>query len=339
MNLVNLEVIRRNAGTPNRATASGKLNLTYGDTLRLTIGFDYRGREENVTVYGSIGKLGLGFNEIISNGVVRRTPDSPAEFVPCVATIDLPITEKIAPGNDYDLMAKIVEYPSETEVRVENVVDITGIPPTFTLIQDTIYPFSYIYDGETEVVTAVFRSDPFTPSKWAAEKLAVKAKEEMEKDGRKILELRAYTDITPLFWTDYRIEIRTTLPPATSTGMVWWALLAIILASIGLVIAIQQLLETVLQPFQHEPISEEVKKTWSRETLIGAIQDFEKYLDRSPTPMEELEGVSDQGLRDYCDELAEVIVPPGVSWLPWAIIGGVAVLGVGAAVALSGRKK
>ncbi|GAI49883.1 unnamed protein product, partial [marine sediment metagenome] len=40
---------------------------------------------------------------------------------------------------------------------------------------------------------------------------------------------------------------------------------------------------------------------------------------------------SDEELREYCDQLAEQIVPPEVSWLPLAILAGVGLLGVGGA--------
>ncbi|MBU1067612.1 hypothetical protein KKE60_07475, partial [Patescibacteria group bacterium] len=91
--------------------------------------------------------------------------------------------------------------------------------------------------------------------------------------------------------------------------------------------------------FEHKPISEKIKKTWSKPTLIGAINDFEIELKLTPTPPSELEGMSEQELRDYCDMLAEEIAPPGVSWLPWAIAGGVGVLAVGTVAVLAGRKK
>ena len=88
-----------------------------------------------------------------------------------------------------------------------------------------------------------------------------------------------------------------------------------------------------------EPLSPEIKEAWSRGTLIGTINDFEVKLERTPTPPEEFEEMSDQELRDYCDQLAEQIVPPEVSWLPLAILGGLGLLGVGgAAVAFAMAK-
>ena len=72
----------------------------------------------------------------------------------------------------------------------------------------------------------------------------------------------------------------------------------------------------------------------SEEALIRLIGDFELKLERTPTPAAELEQMSHEELRLFCDSLAEEIVPVGVSWWPLAIIGGVAVLGVGGAAVL-----
>ncbi|MBA7680433.1 hypothetical protein ES703_88749 [subsurface metagenome] len=48
--------------------------------------------------------------------------------------------------------------------------------------------------------------------------------------------------------------------------------------------------------------------------------------------------MSDDELRDYCDQLAEEVVPPEISWLPVAIVG-LGVLGVGVAAALAARPR
>ncbi|GAI16763.1 unnamed protein product, partial [marine sediment metagenome] len=67
--------------------------------------------------------------------------------------------------------------------------------------------------------------------------------------------------------------------------------------------------------------------------------DFELKLERTPTPAAELEQMSHEELRLFCDSLAEEIVPPEVSWWPLAIIGGVGILGAGAVVALAARRE
>jgi len=213
----------------------------------------------------------------------------------------------------------------------------------YQLIQETIYPYAYVYDGDAEVVIATFRSEPFTPVAWQAEKLAATAKEEIEKDGRKVLEMRVYADISPVFWTDFRIEIVTTPPPQTVTGYVWWQVLILILAAIGLVIAIKIGFESFTRMFKHKPINEKIKKAMSREWLILTIGEFEEKLiameklPGPPTLPEELEKMSDQALRDYCDELAEIIAPPGIGLPGWIAIGIAGAVAVGA-IAFATRK-
>lgn len=105
------------------------VELASGDTLRVVIAFGYRGPAQRLTLYAAIGNLGFfGFDEIIS---VQRPLDLPASlesFTACNESIDIPITGAIAPGMGYDLMSKISEYQSQTEVRVADVINIVGAP-------------------------------------------------------------------------------------------------------------------------------------------------------------------------------------------------------------------
>ncbi|GAI84204.1 unnamed protein product, partial [marine sediment metagenome] len=64
-----------------------------------------------------------------------------------------------------------------------------------------------------------------------------------------------------------------------------------------------------------------------------------EYWERPLTPTETLEGMSEAELRDYLDKIAEEEVAPEVSWWPLAVIGGLGVLGVGAAIALTARRE
>ncbi|GAI65718.1 unnamed protein product, partial [marine sediment metagenome] len=59
----------------------------------------------------------------------------------------------------------------------------TEIPPEYELIQHTIYPFAYIYDGDVEVTTVTFKTDPFTPAAWIGDKFASKLEEEVRARG------------------------------------------------------------------------------------------------------------------------------------------------------------
>lgn len=352
MSIIGIEVIRRNPSVAIGVVAGEKIELTYGDTLRVNVSFDYRGLAGAATLYGAIGSRGfLGFGEILHNEVSIDLPESTAGFTPCERSVDIRITSDIDPGTDYDLYVKLLEYPEAGMPQVDDVIDIVGLPPTYELIQHTIYPYAYVYDGDVEVSTFTFQTAAFVPADWAAQKFTDVVESKVEKEGGRVIELKVYADKTPLLWTDFRIEvIGTPLGGAVEAGPgvgvtvgipIWAAILISALAIALLIAVITWSIKTITETFTHKPLSPEIKEAWSRETLIHTINDFEIKLERIPTPPEELEEMSDQELRDYCDQLAEEIVPPEVSWLPLAIIGGLGVLGVGgiAAVALAARPK
>ena len=103
------------------------VELNIGDTFRLVTSFGYRGPGQQLTLYVTIGTLGIfGFDEIIAAQKPIDLPESLDSFTTCEESVDITITEAISPGAGYDLMAKIKEYPSQTEVRVSDVVNITG---------------------------------------------------------------------------------------------------------------------------------------------------------------------------------------------------------------------
>jgi len=224
----------------------------------------------------------------------------------------------------------------------------TEVVLEYDLIQHIIYPYAYIYDGEVEVTTATFRTDPFSPSDWAGKKFANDLEEKVRAAGERVIEVKVYSDTTPLLWTDFKVEITNTplggggVSAKVAKGKITSPIPLVVtiviaaLALIGVIVAITLASSSISKDWRHQPISEDIKKTWGRDTLIGAIQDFEVELGRTPTPTDELETMTDAELRGYCDELAGVIVPPGVSWWPVAILGG---LGIGLAAFLAKRKK
>jgi len=228
------------------------------------------------------------------------------------------------------------------------------IPPEFELIQETIYPLAYIYEGWQE--TCIFEF-PLGPEQipfmqWGGLKIAEAMASHIEGEGSRVLELRVYEDITPLLWTNYRVEVTAAVTPQGEGIAIWPVLAALPWAAIikgtlivlGIVIVgwvIENLIKAVDRAFFHStPGLEGVKPAWSRETLIKTINDCEEHLERPLTPPETLEEMSEEELRDYLDELGkEVAPPPEIS--PWAIValaGGLGILGVGAAVALSAAR-
>lgn len=219
--------------------------------------------------------------------------------------------------------------------QVDDVIDIVGIAPTFKLLEETIYPYAYVYDGPCEVSTFTFTTIPFTPASWIAGRLATHVEDEVKKAGGRVMEMRVYVDENLLRpWTNWRIEV-VGIPPATAgvgmaLGIAWWAIAILAALAILLTIVITWAIKTIVSSFTHKALSEEIKATWSRESLISVIGDFETKLERTPTPPEELEQKSDQELRDYCNELASAIAPSvGGAGLALAL-AGVGVLGLGA---------
>ena len=323
------------------AAPGESIELTYGDKLRVNTAFEYKGLGQKATLYGAIGTKGMfGFDEVVAGEADVNLPDSLTESTPVQASVDIPITADIDPKPDYDLYCKIKEFPEAGMPEIKDIITITGMPPTFELLEETIYPFAYVYNGPCEVSTFTFKTDPFTPESWISGRLADHVEDEVKKGGGRAMEMRIYVDRTPVFWTEWRIEVvgippKTTAGVSMSLGIVWWAIAILAALAIVLIIVITWSIKTIISAFTRKPISEEIKKTWSRETLISATNDFEVELEREPTPPEEFEGKSDQELRDYCDELAEEIAPPAEGAGLALALAAAGVLGIGA-LALAG---
>lgn len=336
MSVVGIEVIRRNRAV--EAVAGEKIELTYGDTLRVTTAFDFRGPAGRATLYGAIGNRGaIGFDEILVGEASIELPESPAEFTPFQRSVDISITSNISPGTDYDLYCKIKETPEAGLPEVNDVIDIVGMPPTFQLIQETIYPYSYIYEGPAETCTFEFKLLPeqIPTYPWLGQPIVDNFVSELKKEGAKLLDLRVYEDTTPTFWTNYRVEVTATASPLP------WNLIILGVLAILFIVAIIFLIEKIDELlFKRRPELKDVKPGWGKETLILAIRDSEEFWERTPTPVETLGGMSEAELREYLDTIAEEEVPPpDVSWVPLAIIGAAGVLGVGALALVTRRKE
>ncbi len=206
------------------------------------------------------------------------------------------------------------------------------VPPEYELIQETIYPYAYIYDGDVEVTTATFKTDPFTPAAWMGDKFASKLEEEVRARGGRPIEVKVYVDTTPL-GAEVASGIAVGIP-------IWLAIILVCLAIIAVIVVATLAITTIMDRLQHKPGLEDVKPGWGKETLMLTIHDSEEYWERPLTPTETLEGMSEAELRDYLDQIAEEEVAPEVEWWPLVIVGGVAVLGVGAAaIALTAKRE
>lgn len=350
MNITGVEVIRRNPGVGAIGVVAGeKIELTYDDTLRVNVSFDYRGLAGSTILYGAIGQVlwPTGrFDPILKNEVSIDLPES-IEFTPCERSVDIPITSDISPRSDYDLRVKFPDYLEVGQPQVDDVIDIVGIPPTFELLEETIYPYAYIYDGECDVSTFTFKTDPFTPASWIAGKLASHFENEVRKAGGRVMEMRVYCDKTPLLWTDWRIEVvgiplQTTAGVAMPLGLVWWAaILVVAFAIIAVIIVATLATKTIVELFNRNPALKDAKPAWGKETLVSAIQDAEEYWEHTPTSPEELDGKSEEELRVLLDEIVEREVPPAdeVPWGLIAAVAGIGILGAGAAVVFAAKPK
>ena len=327
MNITGIEVIRRNSGVAIGVVTGEKIELNIGDTLRVTTSFDYRGQAQRVTLYGSIGSRLpiIGFDEYLVGEVSLDLPESPADFEPVHGSVDIEITA-ISSGI-YDLYCKIKEYPGAGLPEVDDVIDITG---EYELVQHTIYPWAYTFEGDAEVCTFEFKLTPeqVPGTEWLAERIVDAFVNELEKQGSRLLELKVSRDTTPPLWTNYLVEVTATASPLAWTPIIIGVLA--ILFVVAIIFAIRAIDEVF---FKRKQLDEETKKTFSRETLTAMI------LDLAPeTPPETLEEKSDQELRDLLNQILAEKAPP-VSWWPLAIIGGLGVLGVGAAFALAGKRE
>lgn len=330
MNITGIE-IKRNPDVVIGVVASEKVELTYGDTLHVNVSFDYRGLAGKATLYGAIGNRGwAGFDEILRNEETIDLPESPADFTPCERNIDIAITSEISPGIDYDLYCKIKEYPEAGMPEVDDVIDIVGLPPEYVLIQETIYPWAYTFEGDAETCIFEFQLTPeqIPGTEWLGQRIIDSFASELEKEGSRLLELRVYRDTTPMFWTNYRVEVTATASPLA------WNLIIIGVLAVLFVVAIVFAIKAVESLIYHrKTLDEETKKTFSRETLMAMI------LDLAPeTPPETLEGMADQELRDLLNQILAAVAPAISPLVVLGLAGGLGVLGVGAAMAFTMAK-
>ncbi|MBA7609487.1 hypothetical protein ES703_16678 [subsurface metagenome] len=206
----------------------------------------------------------------------------------------------------------------------------TEVPPEYDLIQHTVYPWVYTFEGDAETCTFEFKLTPeqIPGTEWLGERIVNSFVSELKKEGSRLLELKVYRDITPTWWTNYRVEITATASPLA------WNLIIIGVLAILFIVAIYftiKLIDDVF--FKRKPLSDETKATFSRSTLVSMILDLEPE-----TPPETLAGKADQELRHLLNQILAEKAPP-ISWWPLAIVGGIAVLGIGAAVVLAAGRE
>lgn len=105
----------------------GKLTVMKGDTVRMTVAFNYRGTAKSVTLRCSIGKRTLGVFDEHAYATKAISLPASAAFLAYTAFADISTTA-ISPESDYDIEAKITEYTSATLAKIDNVIDVLGAP-------------------------------------------------------------------------------------------------------------------------------------------------------------------------------------------------------------------
>jgi hypothetical protein len=324
-----------------------------GDSFGATVSFSHRG--EGVAVWVGIGLaygLGVGHNPPFCYAMKQMTLDDAYDWTPYSVDVEGRIPEDALSGRLVDVQVFISDSkpvvgqqpPNPWDVNGwigEDVYSIGGLPPEYVLIQEDWFPFAYFYDGDVQVTTVTYRTDPFSPSAWNAERLAQSLKDQVETEGAHIIGLRVWADTTPLLWTDIRVEV-TLVPPGGISIAAWpliLGILLVVLALIGLVIALTVLVDHIDRIVHPKPGLEDVKVSWTSVTLIPGIREAEQYFDRPLTPIAELEAMSDAELREYLDKIAEEEIRPsgGIPWWAW-VAGGATVLGVGTLVYATRKK-
>lgn len=102
--------------------------LEEGDVFRATCIVEYIGEYDGGKVYMAIGKRGATFDEIL-HAEVNITFPARTSWMPRYATIEIPITDEIEIGENYDVYAKLRSVPGPDLFDYQdNIVDITGIP-------------------------------------------------------------------------------------------------------------------------------------------------------------------------------------------------------------------
>ena len=108
---------------------SGKLTVMRGDTVRVTVGFSYRGTALSFGLRVAIGNKGVTFDEIAYATKPTISVPASAGFLAYTAYVDISTTA-IAPQADLDLYAKLTGLPGADLLTPYylNVIDVLGAP-------------------------------------------------------------------------------------------------------------------------------------------------------------------------------------------------------------------
>ncbi len=161
-----------------------KIELTYGNKLRVNVSAGYKGPATNLTLYGAIGVRGVTFDEKVWGEATWILPESRSSFTPTSASVEIPITSDIRPGTNYDIYCKILGHLDAGLPQVDNVIDIVGVPPTYKLVYSHTYPRAKTYRGKAEKCSTEIRIDlpeQLFPQNWMIDRIASAFEDEIKK--------------------------------------------------------------------------------------------------------------------------------------------------------------
>jgi len=105
------------------------LEVRDGDTVRMTVGYSYRGPAKTLTLYGAIGVMAVYFDEKVNGSRQISLPES-ADWITRSDYVDIVInTAQISPGSGYDIYAKMMEGGSDLVISptIYDVITVLSV--------------------------------------------------------------------------------------------------------------------------------------------------------------------------------------------------------------------
>jgi hypothetical protein len=111
-------------------TLGSVIEVRNGETVRITVGYSYRGPAKTLTLYGAIGIQAVWFDEKVKNSRQISLPDS-LNWTTRSDYVDVVIdTTKISPGSGYDIYAKLMEGSTDLVISPTVYDGITVLSET-----------------------------------------------------------------------------------------------------------------------------------------------------------------------------------------------------------------
>jgi len=129
-------------------TAPKKVNVVYGDILRVYASFSYTGPKFTAVLYGAIGTPIIdafgrktGFDEIIFGKKEFSLAETPTEKT-ITETVDIEITTALAAGHNYSLYVKIQDRAGRDLIisnYLQDAIYVVEVRPEFKQLEIVEY--------------------------------------------------------------------------------------------------------------------------------------------------------------------------------------------------------